>query len=146
MDGIVIGTARADAVWARIRVPVRRSAIAGVWNKPSATPRHAIVMIVGHPITAPERIKMTNLDTQFTQAQEDVKQLPERPGNLTLLRLYALFKQASEGDVQGDKPGFTDIVGKYKYDAWAALKGTAQDAAKQQYVELVESLKSGASA
>ncbi|ALE56588.1 acyl-CoA-binding protein [Paraburkholderia sp. RL17-368-BIF-A] len=89
---------------------------------------------------------MTNLDMQFTQAQEDVKQLPERPGNLTLLRLYALFKQASEGDVQGDKPGFTDIVGKYKYDAWAALKGTAQDAAKQQYVELVESLKSGASA
>jgi acyl-CoA-binding protein len=103
-------------------------------------------MIVGHPITAPERIKMTNLDMQFTQAQEDVKQLPERPGNLTLLRLYALFKQASEGDVQGDKPGFTDIVGKYKYDAWAALKGTAQDAAKQQYVELEESLKSGASA
>ncbi|MFP3648320.1 acyl-CoA-binding protein, partial [Paraburkholderia sp. SIMBA_054] len=45
---------------------------------------------------------MTNLDMQFTQAQEDVKQLPERPGNLTLLRLYALFKQASEGDVQGD--------------------------------------------
>ncbi|MFM0474466.1 acyl-CoA-binding protein [Paraburkholderia strydomiana] len=89
---------------------------------------------------------MTDLDTQFTRAQEDVKQLPERPGNLTLLRLYALYKQASEGDVQGDKPGFTDIVGKYKYDAWAALKGTAQDAAKQQYVELVESLKSGASA
>ncbi len=103
-------------------------------------------MIVGHLITAPERIKMTNLDTQFTQAQEDVKQLPERPGNLTLLRLYALFKQASEGDVQGDKPGFTDIVGKYKYDAWAAPQGTAQDAAKQQCVELVESLKSGASA
>jgi acyl-CoA-binding protein len=89
---------------------------------------------------------MTDLDIQFTQAQEDVKQLTERPGNLTLLRLYALFKQASEGDVRGDKPGFTDIVGKYKYDAWAALKGTAQDAAKQQYVELVELLKSGAAA
>ncbi|CAD6514309.1 hypothetical protein LMG28727_00897 [Paraburkholderia kirstenboschensis] len=89
---------------------------------------------------------MTDLATQFIQAQEHVKQLPERPGNLTLLRLYALYKQASEGDVQGDKPGFTDIVGKYKYDAWAALKGTAQDAARQQYVELVESLKSGASA
>jgi acyl-CoA-binding protein len=89
---------------------------------------------------------MTDIDTQFTQAHEDVQQLPERPGNLTLLRLYALYKQATRGDVQGDKPGFTDIVGKYKYDAWAALKGTAQDAAKQQYVELVESLKSGASA
>jgi len=89
---------------------------------------------------------MTDIDTQFAQAQQDVTQLPERPGNLTLLRLYALFKQASVGDVHGDKPGFTDIVGKYKYDAWAALKGTAQDAAKQQYVELVESLKSGTAA
>ncbi|AJZ57687.1 acyl-CoA-binding protein [Paraburkholderia fungorum] len=89
---------------------------------------------------------MTDINAQFVQAQEDAKQLPERPGNLTLLRLYALFKQATDGDVRGDKPGFTDIVGKYKYDAWAALKGTAQDAAKQQYVDLVESLKSGASA
>ncbi|MGH8781220.1 acyl-CoA-binding protein [Paraburkholderia sp.] len=89
---------------------------------------------------------MSDVNALFAQAQEDVKQLSERPGNLTLLRLYALFKQATDGDVHGDKPGFTDIVGKYKYDAWAALQGTPQDAAKQQYVELVESLKSGASA
>jgi len=89
---------------------------------------------------------MSDINALFAQAQQDVKQLPERPGNLTLLRLYALFKQATDGDVHGDKPGFTDIVGKYKYDAWTALKGTAQDAAKRQYVELVESLKSGASA
>ncbi|WP_118179150.1 acyl-CoA-binding protein [Paraburkholderia phosphatilytica] len=87
---------------------------------------------------------MSDVDALFAQAQEDVKQLPERPGNLTLLRLYALFKQATDGDVHGDKPGFTDIVGKYKYDAWAALKGTGQDTAKQQYTELVESLKAGA--
>ena len=86
------------------------------------------------------------LDAQFAHAQADVKELPERPGNLTLLRLYALYKQASVGDVQGDKPGFADIAGKYKYDAWAALEGTPQDTAKQQYIELVESLKSGASA
>jgi acyl-CoA-binding protein len=89
---------------------------------------------------------MTDINAQFVQAQEDAKQLPERPGNLTLLRLYALFKQAADGDVHGDKPGFTDIVGKYKYDAWAALKGTPQDAAKQQYIDLVESLKSGTAA
>jgi acyl-CoA-binding protein len=89
---------------------------------------------------------MTNLDAQFAQAHEQVQQLPERPGNLTLLRLYGLYKQATRGDVQGDKPGFTDIVGKYKYDAWSALKGMTQDTAKQQYVELVESLKSGAAA
>jgi acyl-CoA-binding protein len=89
---------------------------------------------------------MNDIDAQFTQAQADVKELSERPGNLTLLRLYALYKQASQGDVQGEKPGFTDIAGKYKYDAWTALAGTPQDTAKQQYVDLVESLKSGASA
>lgn len=86
---------------------------------------------------------MSTLDARFEQAQTDVKALSEKPGNMTLLRLYALFKQATEGDVQGEKPGFADIVGKYKHDAWASLKGTAQDQAKQQYVELVESLKSG---
>jgi acyl-CoA-binding protein len=86
---------------------------------------------------------MSDVDARFSQAQLDVKELPEKPGNMTLLRLYALFKQATEGDVHGDKPGFADIVGKYKYDAWTSLKGTAQDTAKQQYTELVESLKSG---
>ncbi len=89
---------------------------------------------------------INELDAQFALAQADVKELPERPGNLTLLRLYALYKQASLGDVQGDKPGFADIAGKYKYEAWAALQGTSQDDARQQYVELVDSLKSGASA
>ena len=89
---------------------------------------------------------MSNIDERFEQATTDVKALSERPGNMTLLRLYALYKQGTEGDVHGEKPGFTDIVGKYKYDAWAALKGTAQDAAKQQYVELVESLKRGTAA
>jgi len=86
---------------------------------------------------------MSDLTARFNQARIDVKALTERPANLTLLRLYALFKQATDGDAHGDKPGFTDIVGKYKYDAWEALKGTATDAAKQQYVELVESLKNG---
>jgi acyl-CoA-binding protein len=92
---------------------------------------------------------INELDAQFAQAQADVKELPERPGNLTLLRLYALYKQASLGDVQGDKPGFADIAdiaGKYKHDAWAALAGTPLDTVRQQYVELVDSLKSGASA
>jgi acyl-CoA-binding protein len=90
--------------------------------------------------------RMSDIDAQFAQAQTDVTQLSERPGNLTLLRLYALFKQSSVGDVQGDKPGFADIAGKYKCEAWSALKGTPPDDAKRQYVELVESLKSGASA
>jgi acyl-CoA-binding protein len=87
---------------------------------------------------------MSELHQQFERAQHDVTELSERPGNLTLLRLYALYKQASEGDAGSDKPGMTDVVGRYKHDAWSALKGTSQDAAKQQYVELVESLKAGA--
>jgi acyl-CoA-binding protein len=87
---------------------------------------------------------MSDLQQQFEQAQSDVKTLSERPGNLTLLRLYALFKQATEGDASGDKPGLTDIVGRYKHDAWVALTGTSEDTAKTQYVELVESLKAGA--
>jgi acyl-CoA-binding protein len=100
--------------------------------------------MIGRHIALAGRNSMSNLDARFERAQIDVKALPEKPGNMTLLRLYALFKQATEGDAQGEKPGLTDIVGKYKYDAWASLRGTAQDQAKEQYVELVESLKSGA--
>lgn len=86
---------------------------------------------------------MSDLQARFDQAQQDVQQLPERPGNMTLLRLYALFKQGSEGDIQGDRPGMTDFVGRYKYDAWEALRGTSKDEAMQKYIDLVESLRSG---
>jgi diazepam-binding inhibitor (GABA receptor modulating acyl-CoA-binding protein) len=82
-----------------------------------------------------------SLQEQFAQAQLDSKNLPERPDNMTLLKIYALFKQGSSGDVTGERPGFTDMVGRAKYDAWAALKGTSQDDAMQQYVDLVEDLK-----
>jgi acyl-CoA-binding protein len=58
-----------------------------------------------------------------------------------LLQLYALYKQGSEGDVEGKRPGFTDMVGRAKYDAWAAVKGTASEDAMQQYIDLVKSLK-----
>ena len=83
---------------------------------------------------------MSDLQERFEQAAKDVKDLKERPDNDTLLRLYALYKQGSEGDVSGDKPGFFDFVGTAKYEAWAKLKGTAADAARQQYVDLVRKL------
>jgi acyl-CoA-binding protein len=89
-------------------------------------------------------IIMSDLQARFDQAQIDVKGLSERPANMTLLRLYALYKQGAEGDAHGDKPGFTDIVGRYKFEAWEGLKGTSQDEAKQKYIDLVEELKSGA--
>lgn len=82
-----------------------------------------------------------SLQEQFDQAMADSKNLPERPDNMTLLKIYALFKQGSAGDVEGPRPGFTDMVARAKYDAWAALKGTSQDEAKQQYVDLIEELK-----
>jgi acyl-CoA-binding protein len=81
-----------------------------------------------------------SLQEQFAQAQANSKNLPERPDNMTLLKIYALFKQGSAGDVQGERPGFTDMVGRAKYDAWSALAGTSQDAAMQQYVDLIADL------
>lgn len=82
-----------------------------------------------------------SLKDQFDAAVAASKQLPERPDNMTLLKIYALFKQASEGDCEGKRPGFTDMVGRAKFDAWDGLKGTSQDEAMQQYIDLIESLK-----
>ena len=84
---------------------------------------------------------MSDLATRFEQAVADSKKLPERPDNATLLKLYALFKQSTDGDVDGKRPGFTDMIGRAKWDAWNELKGTSQDEAMQQYVDLIESLK-----
>jgi len=81
------------------------------------------------------------LQDRFDQAKADSKNLPERPDNMTLLKIYALFKQASAGDVEGDRPGFTDMVGRAKYDAWHALSGMSKDDAMQQYVDLIAELK-----
>ena len=84
---------------------------------------------------------MSDLNSAFEAAVADSKALAERPDNQTLLRIYALFKQASDGDVSGKRPGFTDLVGRAKYDAWAALHGTSAEAAMQAYVDLVAKLK-----
>lgn len=84
---------------------------------------------------------MADLKTQFETAVSESKQLPEKPDNMTLLKIYALYKQATSGDVEGKRPGFTDMVGRAKYDAWDGLKGTSSDDAMQQYIDLIESLK-----
>ena len=84
---------------------------------------------------------MSALKSSFDQAVADSKQLPDKPDNMTLLKIYALYKQASGGDADGKRPGFTDMVGRAKWDAWNALKGTTPDAAMQDYIDLIESLK-----
>ena len=76
----------------------------------------------------------------FEQAKGAATSLPERPDNETLLELYALYKQGSEGDVSGDKPGFFDFVGVAKYEAWEKLSGTSQEDARGRYVALVRKL------
>lgn len=83
---------------------------------------------------------MSDLQTRFDAAVANSKNLSERPDNATLLKLYALYKQATAGDNTEKKPGFSDMVGRAKWDAWNGLKGTANDAAMQQYVDLIESL------
>ncbi len=84
---------------------------------------------------------MSKHKAAFVAAVADSKKLPEKPDNVTLLKIYALYKQASEGDVEGKRPGFADMVGRAKYDAWAAVKGKSNDEAMQAYTELIESLK-----
>lgn len=82
-----------------------------------------------------------DLQSQFEQAQADSKNLPERPQNMTLLKIYALFKQASSGDAVGDRPGLTDMIARAKWDAWAMQKGMSKQAAMQQYIDLIAELK-----
>jgi len=82
-----------------------------------------------------------DLKARFDKAAEESKQLPRRPDNETLLKLYAYFKQATVGDVAGKRPGMFDMVGRAKHDAWAGIKGTSTDSAMQTYIDLVERLK-----
>jgi diazepam-binding inhibitor (GABA receptor modulating acyl-CoA-binding protein) len=79
-------------------------------------------------------------ENAFEQAAEAAKDLPERPDDQTMLKLYALYKQGSSGDVTGSKPSFFDFVGAAKFEAWGKLKGTSEEEAKSQYVELVQKL------
>ncbi|RAK65929.1 acyl-CoA-binding protein [Hymenobacter edaphi] len=77
---------------------------------------------------------------EFQDAADRAQQLPKKPDNLTLLKLYALYKQATEGDVSGDRPGGFDFKAIAKYDAWAGLSGKGPDDARQEYVNLVNQL------
>jgi len=83
---------------------------------------------------------MPHLQQTFEAAVANSKNLSERPDNMTLLKLYALYKQGSVGDNTDKKPGFTDMVGRAKWDAWNGLKGTSAEDAMQQYIDLIDDL------
>ncbi|CAM5229707.1 acyl-CoA-binding protein [Rhodanobacter lindaniclasticus] len=83
---------------------------------------------------------MNDLRREFEQAAEDVKGLPMRPDNDTLLKLYALYKQGTEGDLQRTQPGFFDFVGTAKHEAWAQLNGVPTEEAMRRYIALVRQL------
>jgi acyl-CoA-binding protein len=84
---------------------------------------------------------MSALKASFDKAVAESKELPEKPDNQTLLKIYGLYKQVTDGDNAGKRPGFTDMVGRMKFDAWAELKGKSGDEAMQEYIDLIESLK-----
>ena len=84
---------------------------------------------------------MTDLNAAFEAAVKNSTTLSERPDNATLLKLYASYKQATEGDNEAKKPSFTDVVGRAKWDAWEKLKDLSPDEARQQYIDLIESLR-----
>jgi len=81
-----------------------------------------------------------DLKAKFEAAAAAAKQTKKKPDNTTLLKLYSYYKQATEGDVQGARPGGFDFVGAAKYDAWTKLKGTSRDEAMQNYIKQVERL------
>jgi diazepam-binding inhibitor (GABA receptor modulating acyl-CoA-binding protein) len=82
----------------------------------------------------------TDLKSKFEAATAAAKQTKKRPDNPTLLKLYSYYKQATEGDIQGARPGAFDFVAGAKYDAWAKLKGMSKDDAMQNYIKQVERL------
>ena len=82
-----------------------------------------------------------NLDENFKSATDRATKLPKRPPNDILLQLYALYKQGNEGDVKGERPGFTDFEGRAKFDAWNKINGKSNDEAKQEYISLVKKLE-----
>lgn len=79
-------------------------------------------------------------EQSFADAQARVKTLTSRPSNDQLLTLYSLFKQGTEGDVSGKRPGMLDVKGRAKFDAWARLKGVSKDDARARYVAFVDGL------
>lgn len=83
---------------------------------------------------------MSDLSARFDAAVAGSRNLTERPDNATLLKLYGLYKQATAGDNAETKPGFGDLVGRAKWDAWNALKGTSSEDAMQRYIDLIGSL------
>lgn len=83
-----------------------------------------------------------SLENKFETAAKDVKELAKRPNNDDLLSLYSLFKQATDGDVSGKRPGMLDLKGKAKFDSWSKIKGLDKNKAMEDYVSLVEKLKS----
>lgn len=85
---------------------------------------------------------MSDLKALFEQAQKDVTSLAERPDNQSMLQLYSLFKQATAGDVSGERPGMMDFINRAKFDSWDKLKGQTPEQAMQGYVDLVKSLMS----
>lgn len=85
--------------------------------------------------------KPKSLKEQFAAAKGRVEKLEERPSNEELLQLYGLYKQATEGDVSGSRPGMLDLKGRAKHDAWARHKGTSKDDAMKGYVALVAKLE-----
>ncbi len=82
-----------------------------------------------------------DIDQGFQQAIADSRSLSLKPSTDTLLNLYSLYKQATEGDINAPEPGAFDFVAKAKYEAWASLQGKSKDEAKKEYIDLIQKLK-----
>lgn len=128
-----------------VYLPDDPDAEALLWQASAASPGDAgapVAPAANQPVSdAVQAIPDADLPAAFEAAAAAVKALPTRPSNAVLLQLYGLYKQGSEGDATGARPGFTDPVGRAKHDAWSALTGRDRATAQRQYITLVESLR-----
>src|SRR5215471_8844339 len=102
--------------------------------------RHSAASVLHTTTGISPEVGMFSIEDQFEQAQQNVNGLAARPDNDTMLKLYALYKQATKGNVSGERPGGFDFVARAKYDAWSEVQGTSANDAMQQYVDLVKIL------
>jgi diazepam-binding inhibitor (GABA receptor modulator, acyl-CoA-binding protein) len=122
-------------------LPIGFSRVRGASTVPAKIARVHRLKPATSQISPAQEPVMADLKSTFEKAVADSKNLSEKPDNATLLQLYALYKQGTAGDVDGKRPGFTDMVGRAKWDAWNEIKGKDANAAMSEYVALIESLK-----
>ena len=132
---------RPDRLWPEISQFLRKVREAGLTAPTAAKAISPAPSVVAAPVATPAAASGGDLKQRFEQAVEKVRTAPPdgpfKPSNELKLKMYALYRQAIDGDVRGKRPGMLDVVARYKYDAWTMAKGLSSEDAMRKYLEEV---------